>query len=128
MITRGLERSLTTKGRLARQRILAAAEKLLATRGFHGTSLRDVAREAKIPLATAVYHFARKEQLYSAVLQSIGAQLVAALDEVAKVRGPEGRLELFARALINWTADEPERVRLLLRELLDNPGRVDQAS
>ena len=39
-------RSQTPKGQRARAKILAAAETLLVTRGFHGTSVRDIAAAA----------------------------------------------------------------------------------
>jgi AcrR family transcriptional regulator len=120
------ERSHTPKGRRARDRILSAAERLFATAGFHGASIREVARAARLPLATTVYHFARKEHLYAAVLERIGDELVRALEH------HEGdwvaRIDAFARGLVAWTANNPERVRLLLRELLDNPTRVARAS
>jgi AcrR family transcriptional regulator len=126
-----VERSHTPKGKRARDRILSAAERLFATAGFHGTSIRDVARAARLPLATTVYHFARKEQLYAAVLEAIGEELVRELDNHPTSGDPiawAARLDAFARALIAWTVRNPERVRLLLRELLDNPARVARAS
>lgn len=119
----------TPKGQLARDRILGAAEKLLVTSGFHGTSMRDVAAAARLPLANVVYHFARKEQLYAAVLGAIGDQLLRALAaELATATGAAGRLAAFAAALVRWSVEYPGRVRLLMRELLDNPARVARAS
>jgi AcrR family transcriptional regulator len=126
-------RSHTPKGRRARARILAAAERLLAVRGFHGTSVRDVAAAARLPLASVVYHFARKEQLYAAVLEAIGGELHRAIVAAgagagAAEAGPLARADAFARALVRWSLGNPGRVRLLLRELLDNPARVARAS
>jgi len=115
------ERSHTPKGQRARAQILAAAEALLVTHGFHGASMRDIAAGAELPLATVVYHFARKEQLYAALLHEIGNELVAALDRAATP-------DAFVEALVQWTADQPGRVKLLLRELLDNPMRVRKAT
>lgn len=114
-------RSQTPKGQRARASILAAAEDLLVTHGFHGTSMRDIAKEAGLPLATVVYHFAKKERLYGAVLFEIADELTRGLatattaDDVAKV-------------LVRWSITSPKRVVLLLRELLDNPARIVKAS
>ena len=113
-----LERSHTPKGQRARERILRSAERLLVTHGFHGASMRDVAKAAGLPLATVVYHFARKEQLYAALLHEIGAEVVATLDQT----------DDFVAALVRWTIEQPGRVKLLLRELLDNPTRVKTAT
>lgn len=119
--------SHTPKGQLARERVVHAAEKLFAKHGFHGTSLRDVAAAAKQPLASIVYHFAKKEALYAAVLTAIGGQLERALVDTLRDEGTD-RVESIARGLVRWSADHPDRVRLLLRELLDNPARVARAS
>jgi AcrR family transcriptional regulator len=114
-------RSQTPKGQRARTRILSAAEELLVTRGFHGTSVRDIAKSAGLPLATVVYHFARKEQLYAAVLNAIAGELEQKLADVRDA-------DQLVVALARWTAAQPRRVVLLMRELLDNPPRVARAS
>lgn len=143
MNTLAAVRSHTPKGRAARDRVLAAAERLFAARGFHGASLRDVADAARLPLATIVYHFAKKEQLYGAVLTAIADELTAAIADGIGPGGPArsaavpsyvasgawvARLDAMALALVRWSAARPGRVRLLLRELLDNPSRVARAS
>lgn len=121
MLALATDRSHTPKGRRARDAIVAHAEGLLAARGFHGTSMRDIAAAARLPLATVVYHFARKEQLYAAVLGAIGDELVRDLAAIETT-------DALAAALVAWTMRNPQRVRLLLRELLDNPVRVSRAA
>jgi AcrR family transcriptional regulator len=122
-------RSHTPKGTRARTTILAAAERLLVLRGFHGTSMRDIAEAAGLPLASVVYHFAKKEQLYAAVLVEIGDELTASL--AVALAGDDrtwpARLDALSRSLVAWTTTSPGRVKLLLRELLDNPARVAKA-
>ncbi|MCW5834299.1 MAG: TetR family transcriptional regulator, partial [Labilithrix sp.] len=114
-------RSHTPKGQIARARILRAAEPLFAARGFHGASMRDVADASALPLATVVYHFARKEALYAAVLGAIADELLAALargqaEHASKAArgqasaGPAGAV----RGFIRWSMRRPERVRLLV--------------
>ena len=125
-----LLRSHTPKGARAREHIVRSAERLFAASGFHGTSMRDVAIACDQPLASVVYHFARKEQLYAAVLGEIGEQLVAQLSAAVEddARSWALRLDAVVRALLHWTESHPGRVKLLLRELLDNPARVARAS
>ncbi|MEJ7597687.1 MAG: TetR/AcrR family transcriptional regulator [Kofleriaceae bacterium] len=118
------DRSHTPKGQRARDRIVTAAETLLATRGFHGTSTREVAAAAKLPLATTIYHFPRQEQLYAAVLERIAAELVDELATVGREPDADLALDQLAQVLARWAARRPDRVRLLLRELLDNPLRL----
>jgi len=124
-------RSHTPKGQRARTQILATAETLFAERGFHGASMRDLADAAGLPLATLVYHFARKEQLYAAVLSAIAAQLDERLEAITAPRSTSehaAAVEAFIELLAAWAAAEPLRVQLLLRELLDNASRVARAS
>jgi len=122
-----LERSQTPKGKRARERILAAAERLIAARGFYGTSMRDIAAAARLPLATTVYHFAKKEQIYAAVLGAIADDLETRL-QVALAEQIRDPLDALAVALVRWSAAHPSHVKLLLREVLDNPARVANAS
>jgi AcrR family transcriptional regulator len=128
-----LERSQTPKGKRARERILVAAERMIAERGFYGTSMRDIAAAARLPLATTVYHFAKKEQLYAAILGEIADALDARFQSAMFERYSTSErsttaIDALAVALVRWAAEEPGRVKLLLRELLDNPGRVAKAS
>jgi AcrR family transcriptional regulator len=123
------KRSHTPKGQVARDRILRAAEPLFAARGFHGTSMRDMAEAADVPLATVVYHFARKEALYGAVLAAINAEVMNGIEEVKRKAEQEGESVLAnaLTALTRWSLRRPARVRLVMRELVDNPARVAKA-
>lgn len=122
-------RSHTPKGRAAREKILRAAETLLAARGFHGTSMRDVADAAGLPLASTLYHFGKKEQLHAAVLGAIAEDLEQRLGRALDASSShDTRLERMLDALLDWAEERPGRVRLLLRELLDNPTRVAKAA
>ena len=131
-----MERSHTPKGKQTRERILAVTETLLAQHGFYGTSMRDIAGAAELPLASVIYHFAKKEQLYRAVLEGIAAELMHELEVAigpARIKGDlvdrfVAPVDSLALALVRWTAQNPARVRLLLRELLDNPTRVAKAA
>lgn len=50
-------------------RILKAASKLFAEKGFEGTSIRDIAAAAEVNLAAINYHFKNKNNLYCATFQ-----------------------------------------------------------
>lgn len=49
--------------------IIDAAEKLFATNGFDGTSVRDIAQEAGVNIAMISYYFGSKEKLMEAVFE-----------------------------------------------------------
>jgi len=120
-------RSHTPKGKLARERILKASEPLFADRGFYGTSMRDIAEASDLPLASVVYHFARKEKLYAAILGEIAEQVSGEMD-AARATNTEAPLDSAIRALVRWSINNPGRNRLLLRDLLDNHARVSKAT
>ena len=52
-----------------KERILDAAERLFADRGFAATSLRQITAEAGVNLAAVNYHFGSKESLLAAVFE-----------------------------------------------------------
>ncbi len=56
------------RGRPTRERILDAAEKLFARRGFHGVSVRDITQDAGVDVALVNYHFGGKQALLDDVL------------------------------------------------------------
>jgi AcrR family transcriptional regulator len=52
-----------------KQKILDAAEKLIAEKGYAATSLRQIIAEAGVNLAAVHYHFGSKDELLNAVIQ-----------------------------------------------------------
>ena len=63
-----------------RERVVAAASTLFAERGFHGTTVRDIAQRARVNLAAGHYHFGSKETLYLEVLRAQFADVMAELE------------------------------------------------
>lgn len=49
-------------------KILQIAEKLFADKGFDGTSVRDISREAKTNIAMVSYYFGSKEKMLEALI------------------------------------------------------------
>ena len=63
--------------RPTQERILAAAEELFAEAGYEGTSIRQIALKAGVPVALISYHFGGKLGLYRRVFESHAPSLVA---------------------------------------------------
>jgi AcrR family transcriptional regulator len=78
-----------------KERILEAAEKLFATRGFHGTSLRTITAEAGVNLAAVNYHFGSKNALIEAIfarrLEPLNRERFSRLTAVREGAEQEGR-------------------------------------
>ena len=57
-------------GERSRRAILAAAERLFASNGFHGVLMPQIGTEAGVPTALVSYHFKSKLRLYRAVFRA----------------------------------------------------------
>lgn len=60
--------------------ILRVAETLFAEKGFDGTSIRDIAKEAQINIAMVSYYFGSKEQLLEAIILNRSVDIKLQLD------------------------------------------------
>jgi AcrR family transcriptional regulator len=105
--------------------ILASATRLFASRGYEATSLQDVADAVGIRKQSLLYHFKSKEELRRAVLDGLLSRWNEVLPRVllAATSG-EGQFEAVVAETTSFFADDPDRARLLLRELLDRPDDV----
>ncbi len=82
-----------------RQRIMAEAAHLFATRGFDATTIRDIASAAGILGGSVYYHFASKEEIFLAVHTSGMEAITKAVEEsIAKHTDPWDRLMAAAMA------------------------------
>ncbi len=70
-------------GDRTRRRILAAALRLFSRNGFHGTSIRGLARSVGLTEAAIYYHFSSKRAIVEAVYERRG--FMVALDELEKL-------------------------------------------
>jgi AcrR family transcriptional regulator len=61
--------------RPTKEKLMDAAEKLFARRGFRGTSVRDITSAAGVDLALVNYHFGSKKELLAAVIERRGQVL-----------------------------------------------------
>jgi AcrR family transcriptional regulator len=63
-------------------RILEVAESLFAEKGFDGTSIRNIAKEAKINIAMVSYYFGSKERLLESLIIFKTSDLKIQLDNL----------------------------------------------
>ncbi|RMH38500.1 MAG: TetR/AcrR family transcriptional regulator [Deltaproteobacteria bacterium] len=110
-----------------RERILRAATRLFAARGFDGASLADIAGEVGVTKAALLYHFRSKDDLRRAVL----AELLDRWNDVLPrllmaATSPEGQFAAVVDETLRFLADNPDRARVLLREVLDRPDEMGE--
>ncbi|MBC8092399.1 MAG: TetR/AcrR family transcriptional regulator [Pseudonocardia sp.] len=92
-----------TTARTRSQEILRAAERLFAEKGFHATTMREIAQAAGVGLSLVVYHFTSKDGLYYAVFkarQYINEDRLARLAAVTDPTAPDA-LERVVAAFVD---------------------------
>ena len=104
-----------------RRRILDAAIRLFAARGFDGVSTRELAAVAKVNAAMLSHYFGGKQGVYDATVDEVYRRLEARLTEVA-AEGP-GNLAQFMSSAYDAAREERDGIRVLVRQVLDG-GRL----
>jgi len=125
-----------------RTRILDAAECLFSVHGFHGTSLREITKDAGVNLAAVNYHFGSKDALFEEVFlrrfrpvdrlrreglervrenaksagerPSVREVLQAFIDPVLRFRETEPGAATFMAFVIRTMSEHDERLREIL--------------
>jgi AcrR family transcriptional regulator len=115
-----------------RRRILDAALKLFAVRGYHGTAIPDVATAAKVSIGTLYHYFEHKQQLVNEVYRDAKVRIRGIL--LDDLPAPDLENRETARAwfdaiwlrLMKYAHTDPEGIRFL--EMQDHIEYLDQES
>jgi AcrR family transcriptional regulator len=110
-----------------RATISAVAARAFADRGYHGTSLQEIAESVGIQKASIFHHFPSKEALYRAVLEEGHGQTEAIIHAALAAEGGWfGRLRALLHAYVDLVSAHPEQTKILLRQSLgDHPQGYD---
>jgi AcrR family transcriptional regulator len=113
-------RRLTAEER--RAGILDAAVQVFSARGYHSSSIDDIAREAGISKALIYEHFESKQGLYADLLErkanELFERLAAALAGVGVESGAD-RLAAGLDAFFDFVEERREAWRILFRDVAD---------
>ena len=103
-----------------RQRILTQATHLFARRGYEGASVQAISEAVGIRKPSLLYHFPSKAVLRDAVLESLLSRWGDVVPQVmtAATTG-ENRFESTLAEVLAFFEADPDRARLLWREMLD---------
>ncbi len=114
-----------------RARLLDAAGRVFAERGFNGASVRDICKAARANVAAVNYHFGGKAGLYSQVVAhwaAVARQKYPMENIAAPRRAPEERLRDFVRTILNRMLDEERplwHARLMAQEMASPTAAFD---
>jgi AcrR family transcriptional regulator len=105
----------------SRDEILKAAMQLFAHRGFHETSMSEVAREARVSKALIFWHFKTKEELFVAVLNRLLEPYFIDFAEEAAVMDERAQILKLAESYLLFVRDNASSVRFFLAQMLHDP-------
>ena len=103
---------------------LAVATRLFAARGFDATPLQAIADELGATKQAILHHFGTKERLRDAVFEAMLAHWQAALPRLLAASASEDRFDAVLGELRRFFTDDPDRARLVMREVLDRPNEI----
>lgn len=122
--------TLTSRGRQKsdrRSQLLAAAELLIAERGFLAVRLEDIGAAAGISGPAIYRHFTGKEALLVELLVGISTRLLAGAQAVlARDPDPEDALDGLIEFHLDFALSEPDLIRIQDRDLANLPATAQR--
>lgn len=103
--------------------ILAEAEAQFARFGFEGVSLDSIAAALSISRQNMLYYYASKEELYTAVLDSVLETWLGSMDAMAREHEPEVAISAYIRAKLRFSRERPGGSAVFTREVMAGAPR-----
>lgn len=101
-----------------REKILDAAIAVFARRGYHGSRISDIAREAGIAYGLVYHYFKNKEEILGQVFERRWGVFLEALEGIAADQTPAAeKLSSVAALILNAYRVRPEWVKVLVIEI-----------
>src|SRR5260221_13065460 len=94
--------------------LLAAAERIIAVKGYHQTRIADIATEADVGLGTFYLHFKTNNEIFIELIEHGAAELRKVLGEAkAGVHTPAEKLKITIDTILDAAAEAPELFRIV---------------
>ena len=117
--------SATTRGQQKsdrRSQLIAAAERLVAQRGFLAVRLEDIGAAAGVSGPAIYRHFPNKDAMLVELLVGVSTRLLAGAQEVvATAAGPRAALDGLIDFHLDFALGEPDLIRIQDRDLAHLP-------
>lgn len=106
-----------------RDAMLLAAAQLFASRGYHGTSMRDIAERVNVQPASLYHHFPSKQDILASIHEESAAEMIERVEKAIEgVDGPWERLEAACCAHLKALLDGFDLIHVVFGEV---PRRHD---
>ena len=110
------DRSIAQEER--RSQILAAAVRVFARSGYHGSRVGDIAEEAGVAHGLLYHYFSSKEEVLHTVFRENWGELIARFRAVETSSEPAAeKLEGIAKILLRTWRNDPDLVTVMVREV-----------
>jgi AcrR family transcriptional regulator len=96
--------------------LLEAAERVFSEKGYHATSIRDIAREAGFSVGGVYQFFTSKDELYLRVVENQWEYFFRLLDEARQAEGARAELEALTAAMFRTFEERQGFFRMFLSE------------
>lgn len=104
-----------------RDKILSAAKKEFAAKGFHGASLKDIAHEVGVANSLVNYYFKNKEELFHSTIELFAKDRMEAIQrllaEPKSLDELRVRLELFVEEMLLSYSCDPDSFEIINQEV-----------
>jgi AcrR family transcriptional regulator len=101
-----------------RRRILDAAVRVFARRGFHASRVGDIAEEAGVAHGLLYHYFASKDEVLETVFRENWAELLARFEQVEASDEPaDDKLRGIVKILLRTWRNDPDLVTVMVREV-----------
>lgn len=101
------------------EKILAAASKLFAEKGFAGTTVQEIANESGLPKANVLYYYKSKQGVYSVILGQIMDIWNSSFDEATVDDDPAETLAKYIAQKMEWSRIYPEASKIFAIEMIN---------
>ena len=130
-MTRTMRRAVSDKEKEQRRDdILAAAKVVFAEKGFHATTVADVAKAAGISYGSVYWYFDSKDALFHALMdhqeQALRAHIDQAVADAGAALDGEALFRTSVRATFEFFESDRDVVKLLFRDALVLGDRFDR--
>jgi AcrR family transcriptional regulator len=121
LLGRSLRRAVSDADKASRRTdILSAAKHVFAERGYHATTIADIARQAGLSYGSIYWYYESKEALFHELMSLEAAALRAHINEAVRATpgeaGAAAPLEAAVRATLEFYEADRPLVKLLLQD------------
>ena len=110
--------------RQKRPQILEAALKIFSTHGYRGSTLDQIALEAKISKPNLPYYYKSKQEIHKELINGLMQKWLAPLREMKKDGEPIAELRSYIRRKIEMARDFPRESRLFNNEITQGAPHI----